>query len=400
MLDRRSKNIIWIFLIAITVIFLVEVLRPRPLNWGPSFTDTDQIPFGCFVLYQELPGLLQTKVEAIEQDPFEFILDSNYASPSTYLFINNDLYFDQQQVNELLEYTSQGNTLFLSARDFGYILEDTLSTFTYVEYDFKETQISARLLNPGLSPDSVTTYQKGIYPAVIDQIDSAKVTSLGHYRFDQDQDQDYLYDDQLNFVRYSFGKGQIYLHTLPEAFTNYYLLKDKLHYPASVLSYIETPVVYWDTHMKSGRREVPSQMRFIFAQESLTWAYYLSVIGILFIILFKAKREQRPIPVIEPLRNTSVEFTQTIGDLYFQHKDYESIIAQRITYLMETIRNRYQLDTRQLDNAFIDKLAGKSGSKREEVERLIKQIRSLQGNARKTEAELIKLNKNIDALQL
>ena len=397
MLDRRSKNIIWIFILTVLVILSVELLRPRPLDWGPSYTDTDQIPFGCYVLYEELPGLLETKVEAIEQDPFEFVLDSNYATPSTYLFINNDLYFDQQQVNELLDYVSEGNTLLLSARDFGYILEDTLSTYTYVEYDFIETTINTDLYNPLLKGDSLTSYERGIYPTIIDEVDSTKATTLGYYKFEEDE---YEWGEELNFLRYSFGDGQIYLHTLPEAFTNYYLLKEQLQYPASVLSYIDTPVLYWDTHMKSGRREVPSQMRFIFAQESLSWAYYLAVLGILFMVLFKAKREQRPIPVIAPLKNTSVEFTQTIGDLYFQHKDYESIIHQRITYLLETIRTKYQLDTRELDDAFIEKLAGKSGSNTEAVKKLIDQVNRLKANGRKTEAQLIELNNNIDALDL
>jgi len=396
MLDRRSKNIVWFFVLAIGLILMVELLRPRPLDWSPSYTDTDQVPFGCYVLYQELPELLDTQIEIIEQDPFEFLLDSNYTSPSTYFFINDDLYFDQQQVNELLDYVAEGNTAFLSARDFGYILEDTLSTYTYVDYDFREEEIVTNLYNPSLKTDSLTAYKKGIYPTVIDDVDTLNVTTLGYYRF---KDTEYDWVEQ-NFIRYPFGEGMIYLHTLPEAFSNYYLLKNQLEYPASVLSYIDAPVVYWDTHMKSGRREVPSQMRFIFAQESLSWAYYLAVIGVLFLVLFRAKREQRPIPIIEPLKNTSVAFTQTIGDLYFQHKDYDSIIEQRMTYLLETIRNKYQMDTRDLNEDLIDKLAGKSGSSREDVEKLIQQLNNLQRGGRKTEADLIELNKNIDALDL
>jgi hypothetical protein len=38
----------------------VEYYRPRPLDWRPTLQNNDKIPYGTYVLFQELPGLLGT----------------------------------------------------------------------------------------------------------------------------------------------------------------------------------------------------------------------------------------------------------------------------------------------------------------------------------------------------
>jgi len=141
-------------------------------------------------------------------------------------------------------------------------------------------------------------------------------------------------------------------------------------------------------------------MRFVFNQAPLTWAYYLLLGGLLIFVIFRGKREQRVIEVIEPLENTSIEFTKTIGDLYFQHKDYGNIIAKKITYFLETVRTHYYLNTETLDTTFVKRLALKSGNNEEQTQELIQLIQHLKGKALHTEADLIALNKKIEAFRL
>ncbi|WP_426492831.1 DUF4350 domain-containing protein [Hymenobacter sp. 102] len=38
----------------------VEYYRPKPLDWRPTLQNNDKIPYGTYVLFQELPGLLGT----------------------------------------------------------------------------------------------------------------------------------------------------------------------------------------------------------------------------------------------------------------------------------------------------------------------------------------------------
>ena len=204
----------------------------------------------------------------------------------------------------------------------------------------------------------------------------------------------------LNYIKLNFGKGQFLLHTMPEAFSNYYLLKNNDQYAANVLSYIDADKIYWDEHLKTGRKVVTSPMRFILEQEPLTWAYYVLIGGLLIFVLFKGKREQRIVTVVEPLKNTSVEFTKTIGDLYFQHKDYSNIIAKKISYFMESIRSKYFLNTNDITEDFIKKLALKSGNTFEKTQQLMQFIKHLKEKSVHSEADLLELNKKIEAFRI
>jgi hypothetical protein len=153
-------------------------------------------------------------------------------------------------------------------------------------------------------------------------------------------------------------------------------------------------------YLKSGRKIVDSPMRFVFDQKSLKWAYYTLMLGLALFIIIRGKREQRVIQVIEPLKNTSIEFTKTIGDLYFQHKDFGNIIAKKITYFLEVVRSKYYLDTTELNSEFIQKLALKSNVSLEKTTKLIQLINHLKGKAVHSEQDIIALNKQIEDFKI
>ncbi len=364
------------------------MIRPRPINWRPSYTAVEKIPFGSYVLFEELPSIFgNTPIEKITKDPYEFIIDSNYIQKSTYFFLNNSIFLDKHQVDALIKYVSEGNTAFMSANSYGYILEDSLGLYPSTVYELLEESVATNFFNSEFKMDSMPEFKKGVYKTVFDDIDTLNTKALGYF----DTKEKHL--DELNYISVKIGEGQFLFHTLPEAFTNYYMLNGNQQYAAKVLSYIETEHIYWDSYLKSGRKIVSSPMRFVLSQRSLRWFYYLTMTGLLLLVLFMAKREQRIIKVIKPLKNTSIEFTRTIGDLYFQHKDYTNIITKKITYFMELVRSRYHLSTQILDEEFITKLAHKSGNDLDNTKKLIDYINHLRGKSLHNEADLIELNK-------
>lgn len=388
MLDKRSKNIVVVFGVALLLILLSEVIRPRPINWRPSYTAVEKIPFGSYVLFEELPSIFgETPIEKVTKDPYEFILDSNYVQNSTYFFLNNTIFLDIRQVEALTKYVSEGNTAFLSASSYGYILQDSLGLYPATVYELLEESVATNFFNSEFKMDSIPEFKKGVYKTIFDDIDTLNTKALGYFETKE------KHINELNYISVKMGKGQFLFHTLPEAFTNYYMLNGNQHYAAKVLSYIDANHIYWDTYLKSGRKIVSSPMRFVLTQSSLRWFYYLTMIGLLLLVLFKAKREQRIIKVIKPLENTSIEFTRTIGDLYFQHKDFTNIITKKIIYFMEVVRSRYYLSTQSLDEIFITKLAQKSGNNFEQTKKLIDYINHLKGKSLHSEADLIELNK-------
>ncbi len=374
----------------ILVIIIIELVRPKPLNWHNSYTSFDKIPFGSYVLAEELPNFLGTDhFTKIPVHPFEFLSDSIYKQNSTYFFINDNIPIDLQLYTKLQQYLEDGNTVFASGKFFGNTLLDSLKIKTETSYALTEDVIHPVLFGAP-KPKYLPQFKKKTYTTVFKSFDTLKTKALGYFKNEKAP------LSQINFIKIKQGAGTLYLHTLPEAFSNYYMLTDNQNYAANCLSYTKNDFYYWDTYIKSGRKEVSSPLRFVLSQVSLRWAYYLFAIGLLLFVLFKGKREQRIIPIVTPLKNTSIEFTQTIGDLYLQHQDYSNIIHKKITYFLEKVRSDYYLDTSNLDATFITKLAHKSTNTTEKTEALIQLIKNYRQNPVNSEVALIKLNKAIE----
>lgn len=393
MLDRRSKNIAILFGIGLLGIILMELFRPQPVDWRESYTSFDKIPLGTHIFHTEIQSLYNS-VETVNRDPFEFLSREKTAEHSAYIFINNDLFFDERQSEKLLEYVSVGNTVFLAGRTLNGSLADTLNVKENVNYQFREQKIYPQFYNSTLKSDSLYVFQKAVYQSWFLEIDTLKTTALGYFDIANSKSKN------INFISMPFGKGKFLIHTLPEAFSNYYMLKNNEQYAANVFSYINSDTIYWDEYLKSGRKVVTSPMRFVLSQEALIWAYYVLMCGLLIFVIFQGKRKQRIIPVIEPLKNSSVEFTKTIGNLYFQHSDFSNIIAKKISYFLEQIRSRYYLNTQNLSEDFIKNLSIKSGKNEDETRKLIHFIKYLKGKPTHTEQDLSELNKQIDPFEI
>ena len=403
MLDKRSKNIVFAFGLFVVVLLIAEIVRPTPIDWRPSYTALDKIPFGAHVLYKELPSLFpNATLETVTQDPFEFLQDTTaYGTNEAYLFIDTDASFDDRQQDKLKAFAAVGNTVFISSNYVSFKTNDSVYTVATTLYEPLEKEVKANLFTPSFLPDSLPKFQKGMGTSTFYELDTLQTKALGYFKFsDSDTSKDETPRDSLNFIVLQHGLGQIYFHTVPETFSNYYMLRDNDAYAASVLSYIEADKIYLDAFKKSGKRVVSSPLRFVLNQAPLKWAYYLLLAGLLVFVIFRSKREQRIIEVIKPLENTSIEFTKTIGDLYFQHKDYGNIIAKKITYFLETVRTRYFMNTSELNEEFVKRLAAKTGNPEDTTAELIRMIQQQKGKSFHTEADLIALNKQIEAFRL
>ena len=138
-------------------------------------------------------------------------------------------------------------------------------------------------------------------------------------------------------------------------------------------------------------------MRFILQNQALKWAFYVALVSLILFVIFRGKHTQRIIPVVEPLKNATLDFTKTIGDLYYQHGDFTNIITNKIQYFLEQIRSKYYLNTNELSEGFISKLAIKSSNKKEDAKALIDYIVYLKSKSNHTEKDLIQLNKLIES---
>ena len=115
-------------------------------------------------------------------------------------------------------------------------------------------------------------------------------------------------------------------------------------------------------------------------------------------MIFNAKRKQRIIPIIKPLANTTVDFTKTIGNLYFQEGNHDTIMEKKIIYFLEKIRHDYLIDTQILDEEFIKKVNQKTGKERQLIEKVVLLIKRQRKTFKSSEADLVELNRVIEKI--
>ena len=399
-MDKRSKIILGLFLAVLIGIIVTEVVRPKPLNWRPSYTSSDKIPFGCYVLFQELPKLFPgQKIHTTNESLYNILAKRDSSTASNYLLINDFLDLDKQETFKLLQYVHNGNDAFIAASSFGTYLADTLNIEVETQYSIKEDTVLIHLTNNTFSKHNYPL-KRGVYNTHFSSVDTLNTTVLGYIHFKSEQGTLASGFNKMtmspNFVKVRFGKGHFYLNTTPQAFTNYYMLRGNKDYTANAFAYLKDLDVYWDNYKKSGRIVIDSPMRFILNQVSLRWAYYLGMLGLLIFIIFRAKREQRIIPVITPLENSSIEFAKTVGGLYYEHRDYTDLIHKRINFFLEHIRSQYQLNTESINEKTAMDLAAKSGKPILEVKELLDLIVHLNNKKQHSEQDVVQLNKKIN----
>jgi hypothetical protein len=217
-------------------------------------------------------------------------------------------------------------------------------------------------------------------------------------------------NSQPNYIILFLGKGRIYLHVAPRIFSNYFLLTgNNYKYLENVLSYLRNDPrnIYWDEYYKNAnpnRRKNGngkddndfSSLSVIRQHPPLLWAFWLGLIGLLLFIVFSVKRKQRIIDVIKPNINTTVTFTETVGRLYLQKKNNNHIAEKMITYFYEHIRNKYFISTAEINDEFINSLAGKSGMPEDETQYLFALIQRVQSGEEVDDEMLIQLNTEIE----
>ncbi|WP_397300361.1 MULTISPECIES: DUF4350 domain-containing protein [Nonlabens] len=433
MIDKRAKTILYVLLGVVVMLFFFESSRPRPLNWQKSFTSGDKIPFGAFVLYDQLDEIFnRDDITSVDEVPVDFLLKNDSITNANYIFINDYLSFDSVESDYLMDFVARGNKVFIASNGAYGTLADTLGLETnsssFYSYSRRDT-VRTRLVNKSLK-DRSYVYDKGADYKFFEVYDTLNTKVLGEVlafepskgyiadyleeTIDNDEGEkeeklDINVDDkeekrltretpQVNFVEIKVGDGAFYYNLNPISFTNYYMLKDGKHqYAVEALSYMNDGPVFFDDYGKSGRKVITSPMRFVLSQPALKWAYYIALFGVIIYMIFASKRRQRIIPIVEPLKNSSVEFTKTIGSLYYQTGDYSGIIDKKINYFLERLRSKYFVDTQRLDTTFIKRLAVKSGRSQNFTEDVILYINKLRAKSVHNEYELKQLNKRIEA---
>jgi hypothetical protein len=400
-MDKQSKIALYAIGAVIVLMMLAEITKPKALNWRDSYSASDKIPLGCYVLFNELNNYSNQTITVSTKNIFETLKELKDSTKTVSFFINNIVSFDKQDSEALIKYVEKGNSVFISANNLYGNLSDTLniSVGTDMNNFFKRPSLNS-FTSPSLKSNE-RRFKDVIENSYFTKIDTLNAIALGTIKIDKSDKiiNDTIPDTNINYIKMPFGSnnGAFYIHTNPFAFTNYHMLNGNEAYAATVLSFLPKHNIIWDNYYKSGRKIITSPLRFVLQNQALKWAFYIALLSLILFVIFRGKRTQRIIPVIEPLKNATLDFTRTVGDLYYQHGDFTNIITNKIQYFLEQIRSKYYLNTNELNEGFISKLAIKSSNKKEDTKALIDYIIYLKSKSNHTEIDLIQLNKLIES---
>lgn len=386
---KRGEYIYLALCGAIIALLIVRAINaPKPVDWSENLSRYYRTPYGTELLYERLPdlfsGRITTSHDRIRQT--EWARDASQ-DPRTHMFLMAYFEPDGVETNALLHLAEQGDDVFIAASALSDTLEDLLGV------DITESQGLAEKLTVRFTglPGATRPYtmDKARYNTCFDSlpVGSTMLALNG--------------SSEPVFVHIPYGDGHIWLCTVPLAFTNYQLLQHpNEEFIATALSYLpkDHPVL-WNEHYKVGRLGRATPLRWLLANTATRWAVYLAMALVLVYMLFRVKREQRAVPIVEPLRNSSREFVQTIGHLYFRKGDHADLARKMILYFKEELRQRTYLRQFANDAATCEHLALKLGLPVAEVVQRLDRITAIESAKRISEEQLLALNNELGDLR-
>lgn len=393
-----NLNRYWFFLALLIVGYgLFEYYRPKPLNWRESYSNKDNIPYGTEVIYELLPDLIgNAQVETVRVPPYNHLLRDtamvvnrkSVPIKSSYVFINDEFDVDENDQKAILNYVGKGNTAFISAYDFPDSIMNVLGVKTMLhEPSKRDTAKYVNFVNPVLRSKKGFIFPKDDGRNYFKVLDFPKVILLATNE-----------NNEPIFVQVNYGKGQFYLHNLPLAFTNYFIVNARTNRHAfQALSYLPKQQVYWDEYQKQGRfaENESSIFRYILSQPALKMAYLLTLACLLLFAIFTGKRKQRIIPVINPPKNVSLEFVKTIGNMYYQKGDHANMAGKLVQHFWFYVRERFGFSSGQFkEEEIFDSIALKAGLSEQEILAFQYEISDLDGKW--TGDRLMNLNKILE----
>lgn len=391
-----KKN--WAFFLIFGGLFFVLIFinnNENPeIKWTKTFNKSDKSPFGCNALYRILENGDFSKKLFVKKTALMQNTELKKAQNTSYLFLTDRLFFDQYESKKLLSFARNGNKIFLCANHFDGIIADTFKIETISDLPLLNEKNSALDTsdNKQFSVGFIKgTKQKYSYDCLLryasfSNFDSTRMSILAA-------------DDsgRAVMVGAKFGKGEIIFLSLPDVFSNYYIVNNPSRFfTYKTLNFLQNETLYWDEYYKTSNGTNQSPFRFLVSNNSLYYAFWLMILATLFFMFFGMKREQRAIPIITPHTNSTLEFVEIVASVYFSAKNHKIIAEEKILVFLEFIRVKFQLKTQNISEEELIRVSRLSGIDKKKINELFANIKYISSVESLNEQELVQFNLRIE----
>lgn len=375
-----------ITILLLIILFIVEYSKPRPVDWRETYDYSHKIPYGSFVFRQTLEDIFpSSEIYENKNTVYEFY-NSNPKKKRNYIFLTFSFDIDNNEIKTLNKLVQEGNNVFIAAEH----ISDSLSSSLNVEYDYsfslKSNDDSIIFTNKNFNKKNFRFNTDKINFNVFNSFDSAKYIVLAEN-----------HKGNPVFLRKKYNEGNFFLISSPAIFTNYSMITLKNYQAAyNALSYLPDYDIVLCDYYKPYKQENRSVFKYIFQNPNLRNAYNVFFVSFIIYFLFNIKRRQRIIPVLKPLRNTTLDFVYTLGRLYYKSKNNKDIVLKKFKYFNDYLTTKYYLSFFDAEDKDIELISEKTGVDANIVEAL----RAAQRNINKVEnisdQQLLLLNKNFE----
>lgn len=342
----------------------------KTFSWWESYDPASDDPYGTMFIRKMLESYRDEGTFTINEKTVLRKILPGTPNGTDLVFIGHSTFLDSADVNAVVDFMTRGNDVFIASLDPPTaILKRMWFTDCPIEpfySNWKEDFMKANFYHESLhSPEGyIFQYRfagldrpyawRSIHRRVFCN-ETGTLVPLGYHA-----------EDNVDFFKIPFGKGNLFIHANPLVFTNYFLAKkDKLLYANGVFSHLQGRNILWDESSKlpfseGDQNDFNSPLYFIMEQPALRYAWWMILVTVVVFVIFAAKRKQRIIPVLEPKSNTSLEFVNLIAALHFQNEDHLDMARKKMKYFLYFIRSRYGIQTSVFTAAHVPILAERS----------------------------------------
>lgn len=349
-MTTREIVVVGSLLLLVVVVGTLEAMRPPEVDWSPSFSRYHDRPYGSKLVYERLPDLFGKQVRTTDQGERDAIRGMEFGGtegPQTHLYVKQQVSLPLHDRNALLERVADGDQLFIAA----WWLDDDLNE----RFGVAQQRMTDR--------DGMTVRFLGL-DSIRRGFDFDLMPAPGYFSQWPEEAQVLAVNGRSEpvFLHLAWGEGDIWLCAEPRVLTNYNLLAaDNAECMATMLSFLPPGPVHWNEFRKVDPQGQLTPLRWTLMQPALKWAYFLCIALVLLFMLTHARRQQRAIPVLAPVRNDSRDFVHTVARLYHQKGDHLDLARKMIAYFKDEVRQRAHIHRLDQDPDAVERLAKRTG---------------------------------------
>lgn len=404
---RKILPYIGIGLLVISIAFLFMYKQPQRFDDRITLSHQDKIPYGTYaafkLLQKEFPHAL---IATNRYAPGEWKTLSYDSSRQVLLIVTKIFNPTEDELGYLINFIQKGNYVFISALQMTGVAAKFFKLKQKQHYNYYELMLGVH-------------HEFNPFDSTVVKLDSASFKTPLAYQFPgADFTNEYSKTDSIfsyvlgyssslnkNLIAANSIDGTIFLHSAPIVFTNFFLLyENNRQYFERLMSLLpfNAKKIVWDEyylynyHHYANMQPKQGLLSVILKYDNFKWAFWAALLFLLCYFVTEVKRNQRIIPNYEKPKNDSLEFVTTIGDLYYEKGDHKDLAEKLIQYFLDYVRTNYMIPTTEINAAFVQQLAAKSGKNINAISAIVENIHTINLSNSINQKQLLDFHKLLD----